>query len=229
MNVEFAEHLREHDHQGGQGAAPQQSRFHVEIVEILEAILLAIVALSTALSGFQAAKWDGVSARDYATSSRIRVQSEQASLTSNQMLIYNSGNLDSWLQAETSGNNKLAAVLARRFTPNYQVAFAAWLKTDPLNNLAAPPGPRFMSQYKDPLATEATQLGDQATEAYAKAVDARETGEKYVRLTVILAAVLFFIAVGQRFRLRGVRIAMTGVAGVFLVYCLILLTIYPRA
>ena len=39
--------------------------------------------LSTALSGCQAAKWDGVSAGGYATSSRLRVQSEQASLASN--------------------------------------------------------------------------------------------------------------------------------------------------
>jgi hypothetical protein len=69
-NAELAAHLREHQpgHDG-----------HMRM-EILEAVLLAIVALSTALSGYQAAQWDGVSSRDYATSSRLRVQSEQASL-----------------------------------------------------------------------------------------------------------------------------------------------------
>ena len=80
-NAELAKHLTEHQ--------PGHDEGHVrlEILEILEAVLLAIVALSTALSGYQAARWDGVSARDYATSSRLRVQSEQASLSSNQNII----------------------------------------------------------------------------------------------------------------------------------------------
>jgi len=49
-----------------------------------------------------------------------------------------------------------------------------------------------------------------------------------VRLTVILAAVLFLLAIGQRFRIRGVRLAVTGVAGAFLIYCVVLLATYPR-
>ena len=124
MNAEIASHLREHEPSGA-------SHTRLEIIEILEAILLAVVAVSTALSGFQAAKWDGVSGRDYATASRERVQAEQASLTSNQLIIYNSGTLNTWMQAVTSGNTKLAAILVRRFTANYRVAFDAWLKTDP--------------------------------------------------------------------------------------------------
>ena len=56
----------------------------------------------------------------------------------------------------------------------------------------------------------------------------RAIGERYVRLTVILAAVLFLLAIGQRFRIRGVRLAVTGVAGAFLIYCVVLLATYPR-
>jgi len=222
FNAEIASHLREHQElqPGGEG--------HMRL-EILEAILLAIVAISTALSGYQAAKWDGVSGRDYATASRLRVQAEQASLTSNQTIIYNSGNLTAWLQADTSGDTKLAAILARRFTPNYEVAFKAWLKTDPLTNSAAPPGPRYMPQYKDPLTAQATALSDQSSKAYENGVDSRDTADRYVRLTVILAAVLFLVAVGQRFRIRRVRLAVLGVAGALIVYCAVLLVIYPRA
>ena len=40
------------------------------------------------------------------------------------------------------------------------------------------------------------------------AFDYAPTGEKYVRVTVILAAVLFLIAIGQRFKIRGVRYAV---------------------
>ena len=55
------------------------------------------------------------------------------------------------------------------------------------------------------------------------------TAEKYVRVTVILAAVLFIIAIGQRFTLRKVRIGLNTVAGLFLLYCFVLLLIYPHA
>ena len=57
----------------------------------------------------------------------------------------------------------------------------------------------------------------------------RETGENYVRLTVILAAVLFLIAVGQRFKIRAVRIAVTVTASVFLVYAIVTALSYKRA
>lgn len=223
MNAEIAGHLRERAH------GDNHSHLRLELVEIIEAILLALVAVSTALSGLQAARWDGVNGREFATSSRLRVQSEQASLTSNQTLIYDSGNLTAWLQAETTGNVKLANILAHRFTPNYAPAFVAWLATHPLTNPKAPVGPRYMLQYTDPLAAQAAKLGSQATRAYNAGVNARDTADNYVRLTVILAAVLFLVAVGQRFKIRGVRIAVTCVAGALLIYSGILLAIYPRA
>jgi hypothetical protein len=225
-NLEIAKHLGGHDAQGRTAA---QSRRRIEVVEILEAVLLAIVALSTALSGYQAAKWDGESARAYATSTRLRVQSNETQLTANQTLIYDAGNFTAWLQARTAGDTKLADLLARRFTPEYKVAFDAWLKLDPLRDPNAPPGPRYMPQYKAPLDEQAKALGDEATKAFDEAVHDRRIGENYVRLTVILAAVLFLVAVGQRFQVRGVRLAVTGVAGAFLVYCVTLLIIYPHA
>jgi hypothetical protein len=40
--------------------------------------------------------------------------------------------------------------MVKRFTPEYRVAFDAWLKLDPLNNEDAPPGPRFMPECKEP-------------------------------------------------------------------------------
>ena len=86
-----------------------------------------------------------------------------------------------------------------------------------------------MPQYKDPLSDHATALNDEATKAFDEGVSSRDTGEHYVRLTVILAAVLFLIAIGQRFKIRGVRYSVNIVAGVFLVYCIWLIATYPHA
>jgi hypothetical protein len=224
INAEVAEHLREH---GGHDEHKPSKR-RIETVEILEALLLAIVAIATALSGFQAALFDGESAKEYATSSRLRSESVEKHLESNQVAAYDANTLNSWLQAEVAGDEELMAVLANRFTPEYAVAFEAWVELDPLNNPDAPAGPRFMPEYEDPLAEEAKELAAEATHAFDLGVSTRLTGEKYVRVTVILAVVLFLIAIGQRFKVRGVRNSVNTVAGVLILYCVYLIIVYPH-
>jgi hypothetical protein len=230
INAELAEHLREHagHDEGAELAAPRPSRRRIETIEILEAILLAIVAIVTALSGYQAARWDGESAKEYATSSRLRTEANGTQLTANQTLIYNAGNFTAWLQAYAQHEKYLQSLLERRFTPEYKVAFDAWLAIHPFTNANAPPGPRFMPEYKDPLTEKAVELNREASHAFDLGVEFRATGEHYVRITVVLAAVLFLIAIGQRFKVRGVRYAVNIVAGIFLVYSLYLFAIYPH-
>jgi len=227
VNAEVASHLREqgeHD----KPAADRPSKRRIETVEILEAILLAIVAIVTALSGYQAARWDGESAKEYATSSRLRTEAQSTALTANQTLIYNAGNFTAWLQAYDAGDKSLRDLLERRFTPEYKVAFDAWVAIDGMNDPTAPPGPRYMEEYEDPLTEKAAEQNKEASHAFDLGVDYRATGEHYVRITVVLAAVLFLIAIGQRFKVRGVRYAVNIVAGIFLVYCLYLFAIYPH-
>jgi ferric-dicitrate binding protein FerR (iron transport regulator) len=224
INAEVAEHLREHDGH----AEHTPSRRHIETIEILEAILLAIVAVATALSGYQAAIWDGESAKEYATSSRLRSESVEQHLESNQVAAYNADTLNAWLQADVAGNEELKRILEKRFTPEYEEAFQAWIALDPFNDTIAPPGPRFMPQYEDPVLAEAEELDAEASHAFDLGVEYRKTGEHYVRVTVILAAVLFMVAIGQRFKIRGVRYAVNIVAGVLLVYALYLFSTYPH-
>ena len=230
VNAEIAKHLGEdeHDHAAGKGDGGTWGSRHQRIIEIGEALLLAIVAVATAWSGYQAAKWDGESSRAYAHASAVRLESEQAALESNQVVTYNAITLNSWLEATATGDEPVARIMEKRFTPEYKVAFEAWVELDPLNNPDAPPGPRYMEEYEDPLAEEAAHLSEQADEAFSEGVHTRETGEKYVRATVILAAVLFLIAIGQRFKLKGVRDAVLITAGVFLIYCIVLMTSLPR-
>ena len=227
VNAEVASHLREqgeHD----EHSAHQPSKRRIETVEILEAILLAIVAIVTALSGYQAARWDGESAKEYATSSRLRTEAQSTALTANQTLIYNAGNFTAWLQAYDAGDKSLRDLLERRFTPEYKKAFDAWVAIDGMHDPTAPPGPRYMEEYEDPLTEKAAEQNKEASHAFDLGVDYRATGEHYVRITVVLAAVLFLIAIGQRFKVRGVRYAVNIVAGIFLVYCLYLFAIYPH-
>src|SRR4029077_10204577 len=111
-NVEIAHHLHEH----GEHHA-ETSTLRERVLEIAEAFLLAVVAISTAYSGYQSAKWDARSAESYAESSRYRVESTQATTTGGQQLLFDATTFNSWLAAHAEGNEKVAALYVRRFTP----------------------------------------------------------------------------------------------------------------
>ena len=178
-NIEIAQHLSEG--RGHRGSEP--SRLH-EILEIVEAIVLALVACLTAWSGYQAARWDSQQSQLYGRSSRMRIEAEAFSVRSNQERQYNASNVNEWLKAEAHGEKNLAELFERRFLPEYRPAFEAWKKTDPLHNPNAPAGPLLMPEYRDSNAAEFTRVDHEATELFEQGTSARETGDHYVRVTV---------------------------------------------
>jgi hypothetical protein len=52
------------------------SQSRSEMIEIIEAVILVLVAVATAWSGYQAAQWAGKRAEQYAEASRLRVTAE---------------------------------------------------------------------------------------------------------------------------------------------------------
>jgi hypothetical protein len=222
-NIEIAHHLNEG---AGQGAHPT-SRWH-EILEIVEAIVLAMVAIGTAWSGYQAAKWDGVQDELYEKSTRIRVVAQGLNTTAGQEHIYDASTVAEWIKAESVGNHKLAQLFERRLRPEFRAAFSAWVKTDPINNPDAPAGPALMPGYHNADAEKSAELGQLAIEAFEQGSKARSTSDKYVRATVLLATVLLLTAISQRFRIHAVRMGLAIVA--FLLLCIPLwrLLILPR-
>jgi hypothetical protein len=220
-NVEVAHHLSEH-----QEHAP--SRAH-ELLEIAEAIVLAVVAIATAWSGYQAALWTGHQAELYGLASRYRVEAEGAATTANQERLYNASTVVEWLKAEASGNKKLADLFERRSLPEFRPAFEAWKKTDPLNNPNAPPGPQAMEGYHSAMTEKAAKLNDRATETFEQGNQARERSDQYVRVTVLLATVLLLTAISQRFKTHRVRIGLAVLAALVLCFPLYRIFTLPRA
>jgi len=200
-----------------------------ELIEIGEAVLLAIVAIATAWSGYQTGRWDGRQSSLYSISSRYRVESDSATTRSGQQRLYDTSTFGFWLQAKAQGDERDAKLFERRFRPEYRPAFKAWLKTDPFHNPKAPPGPIFMPQYKNAEAQLAAVLAARSSTAYEAGTAARERGDKYLRNTVLLATVLFLTALAQRFKIRSVRVALLAVCGVLLAIALVFMATFPRA
>jgi hypothetical protein len=222
LNVEVAHKLSEKE-----GAERRKHRWE-EIAEVVEVLILAVAAIATAWSGFQASEWDDRRALMYGQASTMRFEASAASTLGGQLLVGDSAAFNAWLQARATGDSELETIYVRRFTPHYRQAFDQWLKTDPFNNPSAPAGPAHMPEYKNPKFEEAAQLNTEAEARFAEGTEAGETAVKYVRLTVLFALVLFLIAAGQRFRHRPVRISANVLAICLLGYTLVYLIILPR-
>ena len=203
-----------------------QSRF--EAIEIIEAVILALVAVATAWSGYQAAEWAGKRAEQYAEATRLRITGEGLVTLAGQERIYDSDTFSSWVAAKLNGKEEAAEFFERRFRDEYRPAFAAWLRTDPFKNAQAPSGPIFMPEYHNAKHEQFLSLNKRAAEIADRGTKSGETGDEYVRITVLLATVLLITAIGQRFSFKAVRIAFMILACLLLCLPLLRLLMLPR-
>jgi hypothetical protein len=234
MNIEIAHKLAE------PGAAPHTT-LRAELVEIAEAVVLALIAVATAWSGYQAAKWDGRQALLYGTSARLRVEAAIAATEGGQQRLLDVMTFNAWIQAFETKDLQLTDLYVRRFSTEYRVAFDAWLKTEPLTppdqsvgRAYVPtkpdqlPGPAFMPEYHNALLEKSTELNKEATTAFTDGTDAREISEIYIRGGVLLATILFLVALAQRFKIRKVRLGLLLVATALTIYALVSMATYPK-
>ena len=145
--------------------------------EVAAGIVLAVVAVATAWSGYQAARWDGVQAQHYTQASAKRVESTRASTLAGQHTLYDLTLFNQWLDAHAAETTQLVKMYERRFRPEFRPAFVAWLATDPFSNPNAPSGPQYMPEYRvkeeeeaKKLETEATRLSAQGKQSEANAL-----------------------------------------------------------
>jgi hypothetical protein len=223
-NLEIANRLRERNQEP---AEPSEGSWR-EIVEIVEALLLAVVAVATAWTGYQAAKWDGRQAELYGEASTLRIEADELVTLGGQQRLQDISTFNTWIQAETGGRETLAALYERRFSPEFKAAFDAWLRTEPFSNPSAPPGPSFMPEYKNPQVEHGLEVNKEARQVFEEGTAARHWSDEYVRITVVLATILFLLALSQRFKQRRVRVGVLVPAGGLLVYSLVTLLGHPR-
>jgi hypothetical protein len=136
-NIELAHRLSEGGRDGGENPKwPWQG-----LVEIAEAILLALVAIATAWSGYQAARWDGHQTELYGHASTLRIEADEETTLGGQRRLLDVSTFNTWIQVRTEGRQRLATLYERRFSPEFKIAFDAWIMTKPFRTLARHPAP----------------------------------------------------------------------------------------
>jgi hypothetical protein len=196
-------------------------------IAIFEAVLLSVVALLAAWSGYSAAKWGTESSLSLARASATRTKASLAEVQATQIRTLDSVSFNAAETAYTAHDPKLFRLAVKRLRPGYRPAFEAWLALHPLKNPNAPPDPSYLPQYRIRQQAKGLALNAQADAYFSEGQSAAATADKYVRLTVFLAAVLFLVGIGSRFPVRVARYGLVGVAAVLLIVSVVQLLGLP--
>ena len=221
VGKELAEHAK---HSPGHDARDRHDR----LLSVAEAVLLSLVPLAAAWSGFAAAKWNGESAELMTLASEARTEASRADLDAREDRNFDLSTFEAWFAAYVAEDPRAMAIAERRFRPEFAIAFKAWRATNPETNLAAPRGPTYMPQYRQPRLDQAKALDKKTHEAFAAGVSAGRTSDNYVRATVFLASVLFLVGISAHFPGRGARYGLIALSAAVLVVTLLQLAQLPR-
>ncbi len=172
VGKEIAEHREHTEAEHAPGEHAQRDRW----VAIIEAVLLSVVALLAAWSGYSAAKWSTESSISLAKASATRTKASLALIQANQIRTLDSVSFNAAETAFASHNMKLFNLDLNRMRPGYRPAVDAWLALHPLKNPHAPPDPSYMPQYKIPQQAAGLALSAQADAYFQARPDGRGNG-----------------------------------------------------
>jgi len=174
-------------------------------LEFIPSILMAAAVILTAYSAYEATRWGGVQATDFATASALRSQSNTLVSAGVTEVSYDAGIFGNLaLEFRDDDFSDPATVeAALRFTDGltrdeFKPVLKEWLELDPVNNPDAPGTPFGMPSYSNANLVEAERLVAEAEEFSSDAKDANQTGDEYVLATIFFASVLFFTGIRMR-------------------------------
>ena len=223
--VEGAREAQKHqEHSSGHG----HPRGHWRVVQIAEAVLLAAVTVFAAWSGFAAAAYGTESRVAFAESSTADTDADAKAIEANEVQNFDESAFYAWLQAKSLGDPAAMSFAEQRFEPNLETAFNAWQATNPEANLEAPPTPFDMAEYKRPLLDDSNKLRAEADTDSRDGIFAGNLSDQYIRLTVLLAGVLFLVGIGSTFTMVSLRYGLIGLGLVILILATVYMVNLPQ-
>jgi hypothetical protein len=180
-------------------------------VEVIATTLLAVTAVATAWSGYQATRWTGEQAKDASRTNAIRIDAARAQGLAEAQTQVDVATFTQWVDAYALNEAELADFYFKRFRAEFKPAVAAWLAARPLRNPDAPLTPFAMPQYKLAATAEADRLDAAAEVSAARVRRDIQRASNYVLGVVLFTVALFFAGMTTRLtdpRLRKVTLGI---------------------
>jgi len=179
--------------------------------EVIATGLLALAAVATAWSGYQATRWNGEQTKAASRTNAIRIDAARSQGLAEAQKEVDVATFIQWVDAYAHRETELTTFYERRFRPEFKPAFAAWLATNPLTNLDAPLTPFVMPQYRLAAEQEAEALDADAEVSAATVRRNIQRASNYILGVVLFSVALFFAGMSTKLatpRLRSLTLAV---------------------
>ena len=180
-------------------------------VEVAATILLALAAVATAWSSYQATRWNGEQAKTSGSVNKTRIEAARASDLANAQQQVDVATFMQWVDSYARGDTKLVNFYRERFREEFRPAFNAWVATKPLKTEGAPLTPFAMPQYRLAAKAEAGRLDQMAEELAAEVRRDIQRASNYVLGVVLFAVALFFAGMSTKLTAPGLRITLVAI------------------
>jgi hypothetical protein len=186
-------------------------------IEVMALVVMAVATVGSAWCAYQAAQWNGGETELGRESSDQRVVASQQFALATQTIAYDANTIAQYAQALAEENDRLAEFIRTSLAREQLLPLidewkatveAGGTPTRLLDDTEYLDG--LLQPYRDSLA-ESEALSNESLEA-------GDTGNNYVLVTLLLAVSLFFAGITNSFRDRGVRLALLAGSGLALAY-----------
>jgi hypothetical protein len=196
-------------------------------LELAAALLLALAAVATAWSSYQATRWNGEQAKTSSRVNKARIDAARAADLATSQTQVDIATFIQWVDAYAREDEELARFYRTRFRAEFKPAFAAWIAARPLRSPDAPPTPFAMRQYRLAAAAEAERLDAESEVLAARVRRDIQRASNYVLGVVLCAVALFFAGISTKLATPGLRVAMLAIGWVVLLGAVIWIATSP--
>lgn len=200
---------------------------HLSRLELFAVLLMALTAVLTAWSAFEASKWGGVMSIDFSAANAARTESVRSSDLANRQVAIDVELFSNFANAFFAGDEAEMMFYRQRFPDRLAVAVDAWLATDPVNSADAPGTPFEMKEYVVEASEEADRLQREADQMSADARDANQTGDNYTITSVAFATVILLAALSSKVRMLRTARLLLGLSVVMFGASVAIIATYP--
>jgi hypothetical protein len=182
-----------------------------ERVELVATVLLALAAVATAWSGYQASRWNGELAKTTSKVNATRLQAARSASLAQTQTEIDVATFTQWVDAYANGETMLRDFYFKRFREEFKPAVVAWIATRPLKNPKAPLTPFAMPQYRLAATADTRRYDELAETLAAKARTDIQRATNYVLGVVLFSVALFFAGMSTKLSVPNLRRFAVGI------------------
>lgn len=173
--------------------------------ELVATILLAVAAVATAWSSYQATRWNGEQAKASGRTNALRIEAARAQGLAEAQTQVDIATFMQWVDAYVRGEKELSDFYFERFRAEFRPAMNAWIATEPRKNPDAPLTPFAMPEYRLAADQEAERLDAEAEASSATVRRNIQRASNYVLAVVLFAVSLFFAGMSTKLKQPRLR------------------------